>query len=137
MLFSASLFKKGVDFSKYNNLSVQVFTSTHEGVFDELKRVQNGNGDVYFLNIDEYDHVKNILKTISGVTFIFDGTREDFLEVQKKLKLTYVKSGETDFVGYSNTFDSSIDYDGKKVNVQGYFSSGRIFIGTPLILGSY
>ena len=137
-LFTASLFKKEFDFSSYKNLQVQVFTSSASGVnFDDAVYTKNGDGQIISCNYEVYKKITKTLNNISGVTFIFSGNREVFNEVVKKLKVKTIEGSATDFVGYSNFFDSSVSYDGKKVNVQGYYNNGKIYIGTPLLLGSY
>ena len=72
-----------------------------------------------------------------GVTFIFTGDKQTYLDCLDKLNVKIVKSGDTDFLGYTNYFDGGVHAYDKKVNVQGYFDGQKIFIGTPLLLGSY
>ena len=135
-IFTASLFRNEFDFSTMQNLSVQIFTSSKQ-VDNDYNNIDNGQGQVIFCDYEQYKHLSNYIKDIQGVTFIFDGDLQCFYDVIEKLNVTTVEKGSFDFVGYSNNFDSAVNYNGKKVNVQGYFSNGRIFIGTPLLLGSY
>ncbi len=137
-LFSASLFKEEFDFSKYNNLEVQVFTSNKQNInFDNISVVDNGQGQIIYCNYDKYKDISSTIKNISGVTFIFEGNKNLYLDIIKKLNITLLENNYDNFVGYSNNFDGGVSYNGKKVNVQGYFNKGKIYIGTPLLLGSY
>ena len=136
-LFSISLFKNNFDFSKMTNLSVQVFTSDKQNVLDNVTTVENGEGQILFCNYDQYKYVSNLYKNISGVTFIFDGNKQLFKEIINNLKIKLIEQNNNDFLGYTNNFDNCVSYSGKKVNVQGYYNNGKIYIGTPLLLGSY
>ena len=136
-LFTATLFKKEFSFQNMQNLNVQVFTSIVDNKLNNYSTVQNGQGQIVFCSYNEYQEIKKISNNICGVTFIFDGTENDFKNVIKDLKVKIIEQGDTNFVGYTNSFDSSVNYKNKKVNVQGYYFNNRIYIGTPLLLGSY
>ena len=137
-LFSISFFKNSFDFSKMKNLSVQVFTSDKQiCALDDIKTVDNGEGQILFCNYEQYQLVSGLYKNISGVTFVFDGNKQLFNEIINSLKIKMVEENSSDFLGYTNNFDSAVSYCGKKVNVQGYYNDGKIYIGTPLLLGSY
>ncbi len=137
-LFSASLFKSEFDFSNYNNLEVQVFTSNKQDIcFDNVSVIDNGQGQIIYCDYDKYKDISSTIKNISGVTFIFEGNKNLYLEVIEKLNVTLLENNYDNFVGYSNKFTGSVSYNGKKINVQGYYNKGKIYIGTPLLLGSY
>lgn len=135
-LFTASLFKKEFDFSNYPNLSVQIFTSTQNSI-NALNVVNNGQGQIITCNYDDYLRLCKSLNNISGVTFIFEGNKQVYKELIKKLDVKIIENTDNSFVGYTNNFSSSVSYSGKKVNIQGYCDNGKIFVGTPLLLGSY
>ena len=89
--------------------------------------VNNGNGKIVFCNFDEYKEIKSLYQ-ISGATFILDGNKETFDLIKKDLSVMCVEKSETSFVGYTKHFDSSVMYNNKKVNIQGYYKDGKIFI---------
>ena len=138
-LFCVSLFKKDFDFGEYKNLKVQIFTSNKcNSRVDDVTYVENGNGQILVCDFDTYKQICKSQDNISGVTFVFDGNKEIFLDIIKKLNVSSVELNDTSFVGYTNYFDKSVKYQNKKVNVQGYFDgNNKIYIGTPLLLGSY
>ncbi len=137
-LVSISLFKKEYDFSKEDNLSVQVFVSNQN--YEHLSNydfVKNGMGAIIFCDYSQYKKIKKDCKDIAGVTFIFSGDDNTFENVIKNLKIKTTAKTRCDFIGYTNYFDCSLNIDGKKTNVQGYLSDNKVYIGFPLLLGSY
>lgn len=137
-LFSVSLFKKEYDFSKYSNLKVQVFTSSKQNLpFENINVLNNGNGQIINCDYKKYKDIASSVKDISGVTFIFDGNKALYNKIIEELCITLLENNFDNFVGYTNAFDTAVSYNGKKVNVQGYYNKGKIYIGTPLLLGSY
>lgn len=136
-LFLSSLYKVEYNFSKYENLSVQIYTDySNCDWLNNYSTINNGNGKIIFCNFDEYKEIKALYK-ISGATFILQGSQDVFDSIRKDLSVLCVEKCDTSFVGYTEYFDTSVMYDNKKVNVQGYFKDGKIYIGTPLILGAY
>ena len=137
-LFTASLYKQEFDFSIYDNLNVQIFTNSPQiESSGSVLVTSNGLGQIIDCTYADYKILASYIKDVSGVTFIFTGNKETYLDCIKKLGVKIVKSGETDFLGYSNYFDGGVHAYNTKVNVQGYFNGEKIFIGTPLLLGSY
>ena len=137
-LFCASLFKKDFDFSTYENIKVQVFTSTKcVDRFDDVTYVENGNGQILVCNYCDYKNICKQVNNIQGVTFVFDGSRQTFLDVIKQMNISLIEDSACCFVGYTSYFEQSVKYKNKKANVQGCYVDGKIYIGTPLILGSY
>ena len=138
ILFGVSLFKKEFDFSSYSNLQVQIYTSKKcNNKVKNADYLDNGQGEIIFCDYDTYKLISSTEKNISGVTYIFSGNKQVFEDVISSLKVDVVEKSDTSFLGYTNSFSLGVDYQNKKVNVQGYYSDGRIFIGTPLLLGSY
>ena len=137
-LFVSSLYVKEFDFSQFSNLKVQVFCSTKMlNRLDGVNYVENGSGQILICDYQMYNKVKANQKNIAGVTFIFDGDAKTFEYVIRQLGVKVIENGVNSFVGYSNRFCYSNNYNGKKVNVQGYYCDGKIYVGTPLLLGSY
>lgn len=137
-LLVSSLFKQEFDFSKYSNLRVQVFTNSKcDTRFNGATYVDNGNGQIIICDYETYKKVCEKQNNISGITYIFDGNIEVFDKVIRDLNVLFTEKTDNSFVGFTNYFSCCVKSDNKKVNVQGYFSNGKIYIGSPLILGSY
>ena len=137
-LFTASLFKQEFDFSIYDNLNVQIFTSSKQiEDYGSVRVVDNGAGQIINCTYNDYKVLSSQLHDVSGVTFIFTGNKSTYEDCLDKLNVKVVQSGESDFLGYTNYFNGGVKAYDKKVNVQGYFDGEKIFIGTPLLLGSY
>ena len=137
-LFSLSLLKPEFDFSKQNNLSVQIFLSNRN--FEQLNNystVQNGQGAIITCSYDDYKNIKKSCKDISGVTFVFDGDKNSFDTLKKELDVTFATCSNYEFTGYTNYCDYAINLNNKKVNVQACLYNNKIFVGFPLLLGSY
>ncbi|MBO5884172.1 MAG: hypothetical protein J6Q51_00070 [Clostridia bacterium] len=119
-------------------MSVQIFVNDCTNIqLSKYSTIQNGDEFVVFGDYNLYKQLKSINSKIRGVTFIFDGNFEFFSEIIKELNINIAEKSKTSFVGYTNYFDSCVNYDNKKVNIQGYFNGEKIYIGIPLILGSY
>ena len=138
-IFTSGLYKKEFDFSKIEGLQVQIFTSNNEqnAQLNGYSTVKNGEGLIIFCDYLEYLKIRKNCNNISGVTFVIEGNKNDYKKLINNLKITFLDKNECDFIGFSNKFDSCVNYKNKKVNVQGYFSDNKIYIGTPLLLGSY
>ena len=136
-LFTASVFKREFDFSNASNLCVQVFTDDTTNIYlNKYTKIKNGDGYIVLCSYDEYKQIKSISSKINGVTFIFDGDNDMYNKILLDLKVNIIEKSNTDFIGYSNYFDNCVNYKDKKINIQGYFNGEKIYIGTPLILGS-
>ena len=137
-LFCASLFKTEFDFSRYSNLKVNIMTSSKcDQKFSDALYVDNGNGQIIVCDYSTYKDICKYEKNISGVTFVFDGDNNVLHQIANDLKVFFVEKNDSSFTGYTNYFCCSVKSNNKKVNVQGYSANGKIFIGTPLIMGSY
>ena len=137
-LSTSALYKQEFDFGKYPNLKVQVFTNSKCGTnYNNATYVENGNGQIIVCAYESYKEICKNENNISGVTFIFDGDKNEFYDVINHLNVSFTEKTDNSFVGYTNYFSSSVKSDNKKVNVQGYYNDGKIYIGTPLILGGY
>ena len=137
-LFSTALFKTEFDFSCYSNLKVHIITTSKcDEKFSDATYVENGNGQIVVCDYKTYKDICKSENNIAGVTFVFDGDNGMLNQVAKNLKVSFVEKSENSFTGYTNYFAYSVKSNNKKVNVQGYCFDGKVFIGTPLIMGSY
>lgn len=137
-LFSISLLKSEFDFSKQNNLSVQVFLSNRNFLqLNDYSIVENGQGAIITCSYDEYKTIKNSCKDISGVTFVFDGEQNLFESLKRNLNITFATCNDFEFIGYTNYCDYAINLNNKKINIQAHLYNNKIYVGFPLLLGSY
>ena len=137
-LFSISLFKSEFDFSKFNNVSVQVFLSNKDyKQLNKYSTINNGQGAIIYCDYNDYKNIKSNCSDISGVTFIFDGDKDTLLQLKNSLNVNVLKSSQNEFTGYTNYFDETIFLENKKVNVQAVLYDNKIYVGFPLLLGSY
>lgn len=100
---------------------------------------KNGNGCIIESDAIYHNEIEESILNYEGKTFITDGDEELFEELIQKfdLKVDETISSETNVYGYSDFFDKSINLSGKKINTQMLFKDGKIFIGSPILLGSY
>lgn len=137
-LFSVSLFKKEFDFSKFEDVSVQVFLSNRNyKKLNNYSTVNNGQGAIIYCDNTEYKKIKTECGDISGVTFIFSGDKDTLKDIEKGLNVKILKCSQNEFTGYTNYFDETIFLENKKVNVQAVLYDNKIYVGFPLLLGSY
>lgn len=137
-LFSVSLFKSEFDFSKFNNVNVQVFLSNKDyKQLNNYSTIDNGQGAIIYCDYIDYKNIKSNCSDISGVTFIFDGDKNTLLQLKNSLNVSVLKSSQNEFTGYTNYFDETIFLENKKVNVQAVLYDNKIYVGFPLLLGSY
>ena len=99
--------------------------------------IKNGEGEVIFCDYFQYQKIKSKLTNVSGVTFVINGDLNVYQKLINDLKIRFLEKNADNFIGFSNNFDFCVNVQNKKVNVQGYFSGIKIYIGTPLLLGCY
>lgn len=116
---------------------IQFFTNSKPTDSEFAKIVKNGNGYIVCCNYKNYDKVKGMLNGIAGTTFILDGDFEEYKNVLNKLNISVIEHSGTSVVGFTDNFYQSVFYNGKKANVQAYYNNNKIYVGSPLILGSY
>ncbi len=111
--------------------------------FKDTTCVKNGNTDIFTCSAAEADKLKFQKEDCFGETLSFYGNYEKFAEVVRKLNLTNIKSETfSDIVcvyGYTQHFEEKrvLRIGGSKINVQIVLHGEKIFIGTPVVVGSY
>jgi hypothetical protein len=118
-------------------VSGQVFNSRAYYVIDNA-----GLGSIVNTNAISSSKVKPKLDGILGESMSFEGSIKQVFNLLRFYKATIVKAEHIDSVIYSvyassNAFKNSILIDNKKVNLQICYNSGKITIGSPIILGDY
>ena len=122
---------------EFNNCKIQVFTNTQNQQDLGFQKIENGAGYVYFCNSQTKAQLLSLVTGVQGLTYIIEGDFSDYVAIKQNLGISCVEDSQFACVGFSKNFDKSAFYDGKKVNVQMCYANQKIYIGTPLILGSY
>lgn len=126
-------------FLKDNNFDIECYYNFYNSNFPDSKIVKNGLGCIvktysvdYFLNLDKYNF------GLSGITFSINAENFSLKQIKKELKLReHSLSSDENVYGLSKYFSHSINLENKKVNVQILKRNGKIYIGSPILLGSY
>ena len=123
--------------NEFVGCDLQIFCSTSQQPNCEYQNIKNGEGCVYFSKYSEQTSLLNNLNGVEGITYVISGNYIDYCNLQNKLGINCIEKTNDSCVGFCDYFGMSTFYNGKKVNVQMSFSQGKIYIGTPLILGCY
>ena len=111
--------------------------------------IRNGAGIIVDAPAEKAAALRAGFSDIKGESVSFDGTRSDAREIIKiyRVRITGGESilldagGSSIYIiyGYSKLLTSSVTLDGSEVNIQIAVNSitGKVAVGTPLILGSY
>ena len=111
--------------------------------FKNATCVKNGSTDIFTCSVAEVDKLKFQKEDCFGETLSFYGNDKKFVEVVEKLNLKNIKQETfSDIVcvyGYTQQFEEKrvLRIDGSKINVQIVLHGEKIFIGTPVVVGSY
>ena len=111
--------------------------------FENIESVENGNTEIFECDIEKAKNLKFSDDDCLGETISFYGSFEEFESVVAGLDLENMKEESFDNMvcvyGYTNNFKGKrfVSLDGKKINVQIAINGQKIFIGTPVIVGSY
>lgn len=119
-----------------NYAKVQIFVQKEQN-FENLNYVKNGMGYIVFCNSDEEKTVENRLDGVVGKTYIFDVKQNSYGDIISSLNVDCVEKTSSSLLGFSSYFDEFVLINGKKVNVQAYCDGERVFVGVPMLLGSY
>ncbi|MEG1527914.1 MAG: hypothetical protein RR418_01935 [Clostridia bacterium] len=94
----------------------------------EFKRVKT--------SLAEFDSVISQCKNIKGVTYVAKFSQTVLQEILSKLNLANLNNEEITY-GYSNKLNRGIYINGVEVNVQIACVREQIYVGYPILLGSY
>lgn len=116
--------------------------------FSGVVVTKNGNGVIVDAPGDAARRIRGELSNIKGESVSFDGDTGDARGILSRYAVRTVFEEEIPMggegsiniiYGFSASLTRSVNLDGKKVNIQIAVNSesGRVTVGTPLILGSY
>ena len=122
--------------------SVEVFTSSKTFV-NKFEKIDNGVGEVIFCEMNELDYILDNIDCVSGLTLKIDLKNNSKNKILKSLDI--VDFNETNFgiYGFSNIVKKvsnnkfKLKIEEKVCNFQYFESKSCIFVGIPLLLGSY
>ena len=133
----------GINLSITQNLSidklfktgeVEIYLPEKSGLYN-VNKIDNGNGEIIFCNIQQFEELKNKLSNISGYTIKLQNT--SFNDVVDILKPMYVDSFNNSYYGYVNNLSKSVVTQDKNYNFQCVEKQNKVLIGVPILLGSY
>lgn len=122
-----------------NNFVVECYYNFYNSQFPECETIKNGQGSIVLTN--NYYYQKNKSKFdygLNGITFITDDNNISINKLKQDMCLKELNiSSEENLYGFSKYFSNCINLQNKKVNTQILLKDGKIYIGSPILLGSY
>ena len=122
--------------------SVEIYTSSKTNI-EQLSKIENGLGEIIFCNVNELDYILKDFDNISGFTLKFDTQNKTKQQILEQLNLQRFTSNGFGILGYSSTIGSlfnnkfCVNIDKNKCNFQLFETKNSIFLGVPILLGSY
>ena len=109
---------------------------------DYLSQTDIGMGSIIECPSSIANSVAKTLKNIAGISFCFDGTKNDINEFLDKvdaviLKIENIDSNIKTYLCYSPKLRNNINIDNLTINFQIAQVNNKITIGSPIILGEY
>ena len=118
-----------------NDATVRIYCDQYNGL-----NIANGAGFVE-TNYQGYAKCLQAVIGINGITVVLDKSAVDVVALVKKLHLNQTFSQQTEdfscIYGYTSKIRGYTVVDGQKVNVQIAVTPTNIYVGSPLLLGSY
>lgn len=117
---------------------VECYYNFNNTFLTECDAIKNGEGSIVYTTSDYYFNNKEKFDFgMSGITFVLN--RDISLDKLKdKLCLKEISiSKQNNIYGFSKYFNNSISLQNKKVNTQILVKEDKIYIGSPILLGSY
>lgn len=111
--------------------SVEVYVQQEE-VADGFYSIKNGSGSIIFCSAKEFGYI-NKRYNVVGYTFKIS---DNIDTVYKTLKSGVIKSGNR-LYGNSPFLPKGISFDCRNINFQVENKNGAIYVGYPILLGSY
>lgn len=117
-------------------------TSPLENVPAYLNQTNIGVGAIIECSGTIASQVAKTLDNIAGISFSFNGNKEDVNDFLDKVDAVVLKCENVDsqiktYLAYSSKFRNNINIDGHFVNLQIAIVNDTITIGSPMILGEY
>jgi hypothetical protein len=126
----------------FNRAKLEIFCNNYIREIEneeKFKIIKNGNSYIIQTNASMASEIKKYVNDYSGFTLSFKGTKQDALSLINDLKIVKTENinGIKSIYGYAGGFLNCVVVGGKKVNVQIAINNEMVFIGSPVILGSY
>lgn len=126
----------------FPNASVEIFTSTKTNL-TEFYKLDNGFGEIIFGEVEDFEYIFNNVNNISGFTLKINIESFSKTKIFKALNVINYNENNFNILGFSNTVKKifknkfSLKIDKNECNFQYFEAKSHIFLGIPLILGSY
>lgn len=126
-------------FLSENNFEIECYYNFYNFKFPESRIIKNGQGSIvkttsveYFKNLELFNY------GLCGITFCGDYKNLSKNKIINELNLQIVDiSTENNIYGFSRYFTNNINLENKKINTQIFISNDKVYIGSPILLGSY
>lgn len=106
-----------------------------------LPSVSVGFGRIVKCSAGDLKSVISCCSGVDGVSLSFSATEKQFYEITEQCGFTFCREEKFENLitvcGYSPKLSGGIYIDGCKINLQAAYSGGTVYIGSPLILGSF
>lgn len=139
ILFSLLMLAPKYENATFINGSVQFFLSNQCSQLEYATVTPNGKGSIVEADVKFDEVLEKTLGDYTGKTYILSGDANDFSKIKSlyQVKVDVEQSKSDNILGYTTKFDKGIIIGGKKINIQMLMKDGKIYIGTPILLGSY
>lgn len=101
--------------------------------------IKNGDGCIIKASSALESVIEDNIDGYNGKTYIFESDKysmEKFIK-EYNVKIDLSQSSQDNVLGFSSKIDDAILIGGKKINVQIVNKNNKIYIGMPILLGSY
>lgn len=126
----------------FSNVMVEVYTSK-QIKNEELSKISNGEGEIIFCDIVDLDYILQTYNCVSGFTLKFEKNDFSVNDIINKIDTRTCYNKNFGIYGLSYAISSLlnnkyvVEMEQTKCNFQIYETKSQIFLGIPLILGSY
>lgn len=138
VFISICFMKPNTNINLFESATVQYFLSNKVSLdLEDIKITDNGQGCIVECSSNLESVVEEKLSSYSGKTYIVEGSEEDIEEITKKFNIKIESYQSGNLLGFSEKFDKNTLVGGKLVNIQIAYRENKIYVGLPLLLGSY
>lgn len=128
-------------FTVYGNAEYFFYTKKLTQTISNVKITQNGTMNIISCKSSEAQSVKPQIANLEGESITFLGTKNDALNYlnryNHKVVFSEVLENIVIIYAYCPQIENFVFVNNEKVNIQLAYNSGKITVGTPMILGSF
>lgn len=123
-------------FTIFDVAEIQVFTSRKNSCQD-YESVDNGCGQIYFCQKTEISQLFNSIDYITGFTIIINDSNNLIDDIIDTFQIAISEKKNDNILGYSKLFPYRVMLNEKQISVQILQKDNKLYIGSPILLGSY